>query len=44
MAMAVAGTVAAGPVTIVDSDNIATSYPGFVEQAAGLGMRVQEVA
>ncbi|MDH3714112.1 MAG: 3-phosphoshikimate 1-carboxyvinyltransferase [Gammaproteobacteria bacterium] len=44
MAMAVAATVAAGPVTIADSDNIATSYPGFVEQAATVGMRVQEVA
>jgi 3-phosphoshikimate 1-carboxyvinyltransferase len=43
MAMAVAATVAAGPVAVADSDNIATSYPGFVEQAVALGMRVQEV-
>ncbi len=44
MAMSVAATVAKGPVRIEDSDNIATSYPGFVEQAAALGMRVQETA
>ncbi|MDH3450928.1 MAG: 3-phosphoshikimate 1-carboxyvinyltransferase, partial [Gammaproteobacteria bacterium] len=44
MAMAVAATVAAATVTVTDSDNIATSYPGFVEQAVAVGMRVQEVA
>lgn len=44
MAMAVAATAASGPVTIADSDNIATSYPGFVAQAAALGMRLQETA
>lgn len=43
MAMTVAGTVATGPVSVADTDNIATSYPGFVEQAGALGVRVREV-
>ena len=37
MASAVAAQVAAGPVRIGDCANVATSFPGFVERAAGAG-------
>ncbi|HET8942677.1 MAG TPA: 3-phosphoshikimate 1-carboxyvinyltransferase [Rudaea sp.] len=41
MAFAVAGAVARSPVTIHDCDNVATSFPGFVELAnrCGFGLR-----
>jgi 3-phosphoshikimate 1-carboxyvinyltransferase len=40
MAFSVLAMVAGGPVTILDTANVATSFPGFVELMAGLGMDV----
>jgi 5-enolpyruvylshikimate-3-phosphate synthase len=40
MAFAVAALRAAGPITILDVDNVATSFPGFAELANKAGMRV----
>jgi len=37
MSFAVAGLVAAGPVSIGDCANVATSFPGFMELANGCG-------
>jgi len=44
MAFAVAATRADGPVRILDTANVATSYPGFVAQAQEMGLHVREVA
>ncbi|MHB8253939.1 MAG: 3-phosphoshikimate 1-carboxyvinyltransferase [Acidiferrobacter sp.] len=41
MAFAVAGLVAAGPVRVRDCQNVATSFPGFVEMARTLGFDLQ---
>ncbi|MDP9064484.1 MAG: 3-phosphoshikimate 1-carboxyvinyltransferase, partial [Pseudomonadota bacterium] len=40
MAFAIASLRAAGPITIRDVDNVATSFPGFLEasQSVGLGL------
>ena len=43
MAFAVAGLVAAGPVTIDDCQNVATSFPGFVDLATGAGFSLTEL-
>jgi 3-phosphoshikimate 1-carboxyvinyltransferase len=40
MAFAVAALRAAGPITILDTDNVATSFPGFADLANKVGMRV----
>lgn len=42
MAFSVAGLRSSGPITILESDNVATSFPNFVElaQTAGLGLEV----
>jgi 3-phosphoshikimate 1-carboxyvinyltransferase len=40
MAFAVAALRASGPITILDTDNVATSFPGFAELANHAGMRV----
>ena len=40
MALAVAAFRAAGPVRITEVDNVATSFPGFVELMASLGGRI----
>ncbi len=40
MAFAVAGLGARGPVTVEDCDNVGTSFPGFVDTAAALGLRI----
>jgi 3-phosphoshikimate 1-carboxyvinyltransferase len=40
MAFAVAGLRAAGPITILDTDNVGTSFPGFAELANKAGMQV----
>ncbi len=40
MALAVAGTVAAAPVTIRDVAAVGTSFPGFPETLAGIGARL----
>lgn len=48
MSLAVAGTVAASPVTVLDTDAVDTSFPGFVEcmKAAGadISMGAEHVA
>lgn len=43
MSFAVAGTAAAGPVTIRDTDNIETSFPGFADCLRALGAEIAEV-
>jgi 3-phosphoshikimate 1-carboxyvinyltransferase len=40
MAFAVAALRACGPITILDTDNVATSFPGFADLANRAGMRV----
>jgi 3-phosphoshikimate 1-carboxyvinyltransferase len=40
MAFAVAALRAEGPITVLDTDNVATSFPGFAELANKAGMRV----
>jgi 3-phosphoshikimate 1-carboxyvinyltransferase len=40
MAFCVAAMCAEGPITILDSANIATSFPGFVDLMGGAGMQV----
>ena len=42
MAMAMAASVAEGPIVISDTANVATSYPGFVEHAQSIGLDVTE--
>lgn len=42
MAFAVAAARATGGVTILDTANVATSYPGFAEQARSIGLDVRE--
>ena len=42
MAFAVGATRAAGPVSILDTANVATSFPGFVQLAQQIGMDLQE--
>jgi 3-phosphoshikimate 1-carboxyvinyltransferase len=43
MAAAVAGLRATGPTRIEDADNVATSYPGFVEAVLQLGASLRAV-
>lgn len=40
MSAAIAGQVASSPVRIDDCDNVATSFPGFVDLASRIGMRL----
>ncbi len=42
MAFAVAGGAAAGPVRILDTANVATSFPGFVAATREVGLDVRE--
>ena len=42
MALAIAGLVARGPVRIADCANVATSFPGFVALARGVGFELRE--
>ncbi len=42
MAFAIAGAAASAPVRIADTDNVATSFPGFVGVAAELGLSIVE--
>ena len=44
MAFAIAALRAGGPLTITDCANVATSFPGFVELAAGAGLRIEQNA
>lgn len=41
MSFAVAGLVAEGPIAIGDCANVATSFPGFMELANGVGFRLE---
>jgi len=41
MAFAVGAARAAGPVRILDTANVATSFPGFVSQAAAVGLAIK---
>jgi 3-phosphoshikimate 1-carboxyvinyltransferase len=43
MSFAVGASRAAGPVTILNTANVATSYPGFVAQARALGLDIRVV-
>jgi 3-phosphoshikimate 1-carboxyvinyltransferase len=40
MAFAIASLKATGPIRILDVANVATSFPGFVELAQGIGIRI----
>jgi 5-enolpyruvylshikimate-3-phosphate synthase len=42
MAFAIAALRAHAPITITDCANVATSFPGFVELAAGAGLGIRE--
>lgn len=42
MAFAAGAVSANGPVRILDTANVATSFPGFVELCSGVGMQVRE--
>ncbi len=44
MAFAAGGVRAAGSIHILDTANVATSFPGFVRLATGIGMNVEEHA
>jgi 3-phosphoshikimate 1-carboxyvinyltransferase len=41
MAFAIGAARAAGPVRILDTANVATSFPGFVSQAAAVGLAIE---
>jgi len=43
MAFAVAGMVAKTPIRILDSANVATSFPEFVDQACAVGMNLETI-
>lgn len=40
MSLAIAGTVASSPVTVCDVANVNTSFPGFVDLMANLGVKI----
>ena len=40
MSLAVAGSVASGPVVVRDVDAVDTSFPGFADTMARLGLRI----
>ena len=40
MAFAIASLKASAPIRILDVANVATSFPGFVELAQGIGIRI----
>jgi 3-phosphoshikimate 1-carboxyvinyltransferase len=44
MSFAIASLRSAGPIEILDVANVATSFPGFVEVARGVGLKLQERA
>jgi 5-enolpyruvylshikimate-3-phosphate synthase len=41
MAFSVAALRASAPITVLNCNNVATSFPGFVESAAKLGMLIK---
>jgi 3-phosphoshikimate 1-carboxyvinyltransferase len=44
MAFAIAALLAAREITVLDCDHVATSFPGFIKLAGGLGLRIGAVA
>jgi 3-phosphoshikimate 1-carboxyvinyltransferase len=44
MSFAVASLRASGPIEIADVANVATSFPGFVEHARGIGLDIEQCA
>ena len=44
MALAVAGSVATGSVTVRNADAVATSFPGFAGLLASIGLRIKEAS
>jgi 3-phosphoshikimate 1-carboxyvinyltransferase len=42
MALAIAGSVADGPVRVRQADNVETSFPGFAGLMQSLGMSIRE--
>lgn len=43
MAFAIASLRAAGPVTVTNTANVATSFPGFIQACASVGLSVDEL-
>ena len=43
MAFAMSALRAQGPIAIADTDNVATSFPGFTQLAAGAGLRIRDL-
>ena len=43
MALAVAGTAAGAPVTVTDTANVDTSFPGFVTCARQVGLDIRQI-
>lgn len=43
MAFSVAALTASAPITVLNCNNVATSFPGFVESAANLGLQIEAV-
>jgi 3-phosphoshikimate 1-carboxyvinyltransferase len=41
MSFAIGAARATAPVRILDTDNVATSFPGFVSQAAAVGLAIK---
>ena len=44
MSFALAALRARAPIRVLDTDNVITSFPGFVEQARALGLDLDRVA
>lgn len=42
MAFSMAGLISQAPIDVLDCDNVATSFPNFVDLAAGVGLRITE--
>lgn len=42
MSFAMAALISSAPITVLDCDNVATSFPDFISLAAGSGLRVSE--
>jgi 5-enolpyruvylshikimate-3-phosphate synthase len=42
MSLAIAGTVADSAVTVLDTDAVATSFPGFTSLFGSLGATIEE--
>jgi 3-phosphoshikimate 1-carboxyvinyltransferase len=43
MSLAIAGTVAAGPVTVLNTETVDTSFPGFVECLRAIGADISQL-